>query len=169
MGHVSRHMVLVQTHNIDPHIFQIKLCKLNSSICAAWSEIWFEVHHVFISQKLKKLKEEESLPIGPSCAAACLSQWYLLLHAEYSSWSYYHITFAKVHPVCFIFFHTYLHLWICVPKIFCTSIFSTLHLCGQVQIILANTKITSDFWHLLFDQCPNDPQNDFGPTERQSR
>ena len=29
---------------------------------AAWSEMQFEVHHIFISQKLKKLKEEESLP-----------------------------------------------------------------------------------------------------------
>ena len=36
---------------------------------AAWSEIKLEVSHVFISQKLKKLKEEESLPFGPSCAA----------------------------------------------------------------------------------------------------
>ena len=36
---------------------------------AARSEIKFEVHHAFISQKLKKLKEEESLPFGPSCAA----------------------------------------------------------------------------------------------------
>ena len=35
---------------------------------AACSEIQFKVHHVFISQKLKKLKEEESLPFSPSCA-----------------------------------------------------------------------------------------------------
>ena len=37
-----------------------------------WSEIQFEVHHVFMSQKLKKLKEEESQPFGPSCAADSL-------------------------------------------------------------------------------------------------
>ena len=46
----------------------------------AWSEIKLEVSHVFISQKLKKLKKEESLPFGPSCAANFLEQWYLLLH-----------------------------------------------------------------------------------------
>ena len=42
-------------------------------------EIKFEVHHAFISQKLKKLKEEESLLFGPSCAANFL-QLNLLLH-----------------------------------------------------------------------------------------
>ena len=36
---------------------------------ATRSEIKFEVHHAFISQKLKKLKEDESLPFGSSCAA----------------------------------------------------------------------------------------------------
>ena len=41
-------------------------------MCAAWAEIQFEVHKVFISNKLKKLKEEESLPFGPTCAADCL-------------------------------------------------------------------------------------------------
>ena len=46
---------------------------------ATRSEIKFEVHHVFISKKLKKLKEEESLLFGPSCAANFL-QLYLLLH-----------------------------------------------------------------------------------------
>ena len=30
-------------------------------MCAAGCEILFEVHHVFISKKLKKLKEEENL------------------------------------------------------------------------------------------------------------
>ena len=37
---------------------------------ATRSEIKFEVHqhHAFISQKLKKLQEDESLPFGPSCA-----------------------------------------------------------------------------------------------------
>ena len=29
---------------------------------------------------MKKLKEEESLPFSPSCAADFLQQWYLLLH-----------------------------------------------------------------------------------------
>ena len=32
-------------------------------------KIQLEIHHVFMSQKLKKLKEEESWPFGPSCAA----------------------------------------------------------------------------------------------------
>jgi hypothetical protein len=36
---------------------------------AARFEIEFEVHYVFISQKLKKLIEEKSLPLGPSCDA----------------------------------------------------------------------------------------------------
>ena len=67
----------VQTHKcsfsiMGPHISKIKLCLLNSSMCATWSDMKFEVHHVFISQKLNKLKEEESLPFGPSCAANCL-------------------------------------------------------------------------------------------------
>ena len=49
---------LVQTQKcslliMGPHIFQIKLCYLNSSVYAAWSEIQFEVHQVLISQKLK--------------------------------------------------------------------------------------------------------------------
>ena len=46
---------------------------------AAWSEISFEVYHVFISQKLKKLKEEESLPFSPSSAADFLEPGYLIL------------------------------------------------------------------------------------------
>jgi hypothetical protein len=41
-------------------------------VFAAWSEIQFEVHQVFISQKLKKLKEDESLPFGPTGAADSL-------------------------------------------------------------------------------------------------
>jgi hypothetical protein len=39
---------------------------------AAWSEIYFEVQQVFISQKLKKFKEEESLPFGPTGTANSL-------------------------------------------------------------------------------------------------
>ena len=31
---------------------------------ATWSEIKLKVHHGFISPKLKKLKEEKSLPFG---------------------------------------------------------------------------------------------------------
>ena len=54
---------------MGPHIFQIKLCYLNSSVCAAWSKVYFEVYQVFISQKLKKLKGEEILPFGPTSAA----------------------------------------------------------------------------------------------------
>ena len=57
---------------MGPHIFQIKLCKLNSSVSAAWSEIYFEVHQVIISQNFKKLKEEESLPFGPTGSANSL-------------------------------------------------------------------------------------------------
>jgi hypothetical protein len=54
-------MDLVQTHKcllliMGPHVFQIKLSSLNSSVCATWSEIQFEVH------QLTKLTEEESLP-----------------------------------------------------------------------------------------------------------
>ena len=42
-------------------------------MCAAWSEIDFEVHQVlFKSQKLKKLKGEESLPFGPTGSADSL-------------------------------------------------------------------------------------------------
>ena len=54
---------------MGPHIFQIKLCYLNSSVCAAWSKVYFEVYQVFISQKLKKLEGEEILPFGPTSAA----------------------------------------------------------------------------------------------------
>ena len=64
------------------NIFKIKLCLLHSSIHAAWSEIQFEVHHVFMSQKQKKLKEEEtqeSRPFGPSCAASTILQSQLIL------------------------------------------------------------------------------------------
>ena len=43
------------------HTFEIKLCSLNSSVDAAWSEIENVVPD-FISQKLKKLQEVESLP-----------------------------------------------------------------------------------------------------------
>ena len=46
--------------------------RVNSSIHAGWSEIQFEANHFFMSQKLKKLKEEESQPFGPSCAAGSL-------------------------------------------------------------------------------------------------
>ena len=38
-------------------------------MCAAWYEIQFEVYHVFISQKLKKLKDEKRMQFGTSCAA----------------------------------------------------------------------------------------------------
>ena len=44
--------------------------------CRMVSEIQFEVHHVFISQKLKKLKEGGNLPFCPSCGAVRL-----LLHS----------------------------------------------------------------------------------------
>ena len=65
-------MNLVQIHKcsfsiMGPHISKIKLCYLNSSIHAAWSETQFEVYRLFMSQKLKKLNEEESQPFGPSC------------------------------------------------------------------------------------------------------
>ena len=36
---------------------------------AARSDIKIGGHHAFITQKLKKLKEEESLPFSPSYAA----------------------------------------------------------------------------------------------------
>ena len=50
-------------------------------MCAAWAEMQFEVHtSYFISQKLKKLKEEESLPFSPSGTADCLYQCYILLY-----------------------------------------------------------------------------------------
>ena len=57
---------------MGPHIFQIKLSLTFNLVCAAWSEIWFEVHQVFISQKFKKLKEEKSLPFGPTVSANSL-------------------------------------------------------------------------------------------------
>ena len=62
-------MNLVQTHKcsfsiMGPHFSKIKLC-FNNEL----SEIKFEVHHVFISQKLKKLKKEKRLPFGPSCTS----------------------------------------------------------------------------------------------------
>ena len=45
------HFILFfECHNIS-HV-SISM-QLNSSVCAAWSEIEFEVHQVFISQKLK--------------------------------------------------------------------------------------------------------------------
>jgi hypothetical protein len=37
------------------------------------SGIKFEIDYVFISQKLEKLKEEESLQFGPCCAADSLN------------------------------------------------------------------------------------------------
>ena len=47
-------------------IFDIKFVLSKS---AAWSEIWFVVPHDFISQKLKKLQQAESLPFCPIDAA----------------------------------------------------------------------------------------------------
>ena len=41
---------------------------------AAWSDISFQVHQVFKSKKLKKLEEEESLPIGLTGAADILKK-----------------------------------------------------------------------------------------------
>jgi hypothetical protein len=42
-------------------------------MCSACSEIQFQVHQVFVSQKLKiKIKEEESLPLGPTSSADIL-------------------------------------------------------------------------------------------------
>ena len=77
MSQGCKESILVQTHKcslliMGLHIFEIKLCLLNSSVGAAWSEMQFEVHHVFISQKLKKLKEEESLPFCPTGSADSL-------------------------------------------------------------------------------------------------
>ena len=56
------------------HIFEIKLCQLNSSVGAAWSEIHFVILHGFISQKLKKLQEAESLSFCPTFATFFLQQ-----------------------------------------------------------------------------------------------
>ena len=41
---------------------------------ATWSEIQFVVPHGLVSQKLKKLKEAESLPFCPTDAAFLLEQ-----------------------------------------------------------------------------------------------
>ena len=51
---------LVETHKcslliMGLHIFEVKLCDLNSSVGAALCEITFVVPHGFINQKLKKL------------------------------------------------------------------------------------------------------------------
>ena len=51
------------------HIFEVKLCYLNLSDGAAWSEIKFVVPHDFMSQKLKKLQEAERLPFCQTDAA----------------------------------------------------------------------------------------------------
>ena len=51
------------------HIFEVKLSELNSSVGAAWLEIWFVAPHDFIGQKLKKLQQVESLPFCPTDAA----------------------------------------------------------------------------------------------------
>ena len=51
------------------HIFEIKLCYLNSSVGDAWSEILFVVPHGLINQELKKLQQVESLPFCPIDAA----------------------------------------------------------------------------------------------------
>ena len=67
---------------------------LNSLIHAAWSEIQFAVHHVFMSQKLKSLKEEESQPFGPSCAADSLYQYWCIgsMNLVHSFWMKFEIT-----------------------------------------------------------------------------
>ena len=70
---IYRCMNLIQTHKcslfMGLYIFEIKLCQLNSSVGAAWSEIYFVVSHGFISQKLKQLQESECLPFCPTDAA----------------------------------------------------------------------------------------------------
>ena len=38
---------------MGPHIFQIKLFWLNSSVCTTWSDIWFQVHQVFGGYQLE--------------------------------------------------------------------------------------------------------------------
>ena len=55
------------TFNYGSTYFSNKVVLTHSFVCAA-----FEVHQVFISQKLKKLKEEESLPFGPTSSADSL-------------------------------------------------------------------------------------------------
>ena len=60
------------TFNYGSPYFWDKVVYLNSSVGAAWSEIWFVVPHDFISQKLKKLLEVES-------RSAILSNWFCLL------------------------------------------------------------------------------------------
>ena len=62
------------------------------SVCAAWSEIQFEVHHVFVSQKLKKLNEEESLPFGP---AESIPPWLLEINIR-SSFEFFPLSFLVI-------------------------------------------------------------------------
>ena len=50
-------------------IFEIKLWLQNLPVDASLSEIWFVVPHGFISQKLKKLWEAESLQFCPTDTA----------------------------------------------------------------------------------------------------
>ena len=61
---ICRHMNLVHTHKcstsiMGPHIFEIKLCYVNSP----------RRYIMFLKVKLKKLKKEECLPFSPSCNA----------------------------------------------------------------------------------------------------
>ena len=59
----------IQYRPINAHfLLWVIIAQLKSSMCATWDEIKFEVHYTLMSQKLKKLKEEDSLPLGP-CAA----------------------------------------------------------------------------------------------------
>ena len=57
-----RHLILLQTHKcslliMGPHIFQKKLCQLNSSVGAAWSEMQFEVFtSCFYKSKIEEAK-----------------------------------------------------------------------------------------------------------------
>ena len=60
---------------MGPQIFQIKLSLLN---CAIWDLILGTLS--FISQKVKKLKEEDNQPFGPTGSPNSLKQSYLHLH-----------------------------------------------------------------------------------------
>ena len=104
------------------------------------------------------------------------SQYCSILHAEYSSWSYYPIIFAKVHPSprksMFHFIHTQMHLWICVPIFFLHKYFLNIAPVGAGPNNFGQFQndffwlLTSDFWLLTFAFLPMSkwpPKNSISP------
>ena len=55
---------------------KINIYEFNSTLCATWSEIYFEVYYDFIDKELMKLEVQECQPFRPDLSDP--SSWALL-------------------------------------------------------------------------------------------